>query len=66
MASKLFTYMRYIAELSEQGLAELGCRDINCEDVQQLDSVKHIEKLKRVGQAVAKCKVSKEHFKGFV
>lgn len=66
MASKRFTYLRYNAELSEKGLAALGCGDINCEDVQQLDSVEHIDKLKRVGQAVAKFKVSAEHFKGFV
>jgi uncharacterized protein len=64
-ASKLFTYMRYNAELSVKGLAELGCSDINCEEVQMLDSVKHIEKLQRVGQAVAKRKVAPEHFKGF-
>jgi hypothetical protein len=48
-----------------KGLAELGCSDINCEEVQMLDSVKHIEKLQRVGQAVAKRKVAPEHFKGF-
>ena len=65
-ASKLFTYMRYNAELSEQGLADLGLSDIKPEDVQQLDSVEHIDKLERVGQAVAKLKVSSEHFKGFV
>jgi uncharacterized protein len=65
-ASKLFTYMRYNAELSVKGLAELGCSDIKCEDVQQLDSVEHIDKLARVGQAVAKLQVLPEHFKGFV
>lgn len=65
-ASKLFTYMRYNAELSVKGLAELGCSDINCEDVQKLDSVEHIDKLVRVGQAVAKRKVSPEHFRGFL
>lgn len=66
ISPKCFTYMRYNAELSGKGLAELGCSDINCEDVQQLDSVEHIDKLARVGQAVAKSKVKPEHFKGFV
>lgn len=32
----------------------------------QLNSVEHIDKLQRVGQAVAKFKVFPEHFKGFV
>lgn len=65
-AAKLFTYMRYNAELSEKGLADLGLSEIKPEDVQQLDSVEHIDKLARVGQAVAERKVLPEHFKGFV
>lgn len=63
---KLFTYMRYNAELSYGGLSSLGLSEIRPEDVQQLDSVEHINKLMRVGQAVAKFKVLPEHFKGFV
>jgi hypothetical protein len=66
VSPKLFTYMRYNAELSKQGLDDLGLIDIEPEDVQQLDSVEHIDKLQRVGQAVAKRKVFLEHFKGFV
>jgi uncharacterized protein len=66
VSPKLFTYMRYNAELTQQGLAALGLSEIHCEDVQQLDSVEHIDKLVRVGQAVAKGKVKPEHFKGFV
>ncbi|MDF0668460.1 MAG: patatin-like phospholipase family protein [Nitrospira sp.] len=66
VSPKLFTYMRYNAELSKQGLADLGLSEIKPEDVQQLDSVEHIDKLLRVGQAVATRKVSPEHFKGFV
>jgi len=64
-ASKLFTYMRYNAELSTEGLADLGLSDIKPEEVQQLDSIEHITKLQRVGQAVAKHKVASEHFNGF-
>ncbi|MEQ6342071.1 MAG: patatin-like phospholipase family protein [Gammaproteobacteria bacterium] len=61
---KLFTYMRYNAELSPKGLSALELADIKPEDVQKLDSVAHIAELQRVGQAVAK-KVKAEHFAGF-
>lgn len=63
--SKLFTYMRYNAELSPAGLSALGLADIKPEDVQKLDSVAHIAELQRLGQAVAKMKVKPEHFAGF-
>lgn len=66
VSPKLFTYVRYNAELSKQGFADMGLSEVRPEDVQQLDSVEHIDKLKRVGQAVAKRKVFPEHFKGFV
>ncbi len=63
--SKLFTYVRYNAELSEAGLKNLGLPEIEPEDVQQLDSTEHIKELQEVGKAVAK-QVQPEHFKGFV
>lgn len=63
---KLFTYLRYNAELSRTGLDALGLTDINPKDVQKLDSVKHIDKLQRVGQAVAKQKLRAEHFQDFM
>ena len=62
--NKLFTYVRYNAELSPAGLKALGLPDIKPEDVQTLDSVAHVAELQRVGQAVAK-KVKPEHFAGF-
>lgn len=62
---KLFTYMRYNAELTREGLDTLGLSDIHPTDVQKLDSVEHIDKLVRVGQAVAK-QVRPEHFAQFV
>jgi hypothetical protein len=61
---KLFSYVRYNAELSVDGLNALGLKDIKPEDVQMLDSVAHVGELQRVGQAVAK-KVKPEHFAGF-
>jgi len=58
---KLFTYVRYNAELTRDGLDDLGLRDIQPEHVQKLDSVKHIQELQQVGKAVAS-KVKPEHF----
>ena len=66
VSPKLFTYMRYNAELTKNGLSGLGLSGINPEDVQQLDSVKHIKQLQEVGQSVGKHKVLPVHFNGFV
>jgi patatin-like phospholipase/acyl hydrolase len=63
---KLFTYMRYNAELTKPGLMALGLPDIVPEHVQQMDSVDHIDELGKVGQAVGKQKVSRAHFAGFL
>ncbi len=62
--SKLFTYVRYNAELSAEGLAALGLPDIQAENVQKLDSVEHIADLQRLGQAVGR-KIKPAHFDGF-
>ncbi len=63
--SKLFTYVRYNAELTRNGLDDLGLTRIKPEDVQKLDSVENIKELQEVGRAVAK-KISSEHFNKFV
>ncbi len=65
VSPKLFTYVRYNAELTVQGLSDLGLAHIKPEDVQKLDSVEHIDKLQQVGRAVATFKVFPEHFQGF-
>ena len=62
----LFTYVRYNAELTRAGLDDLGLQDINAEDVEQMDSVEHIDKLQKVGMAIAEQKVKEDHFKGFL
>ncbi len=59
------TYARYNAELSREGLKKLELPNINPEDVQKLDSIRHISKLQKVGQAIAK-NVKREHFEGFL
>ena len=40
-------------------------RGIQPEHVQQMDSVEHIDKLQRVGEAVGKVKVMADHFTAF-
>ncbi|HET8922119.1 MAG TPA: patatin-like phospholipase family protein [Candidatus Acidoferrum sp.] len=52
--SKLFTYMRLNAELTQTGLGYLGFPNLRPEDVQPLDSVDHIEELRQIGLAIAK------------
>jgi patatin-like phospholipase/acyl hydrolase len=64
-APKLFTYMRYNAELSGGGLAQLGLSHIRPEDVEALDSVEHIAELEQVGRAVAEQDVKEGHFERF-
>jgi hypothetical protein len=63
---KLFTYLRYNAELTREGLDALGCRDIAPETVQQLDSIEGIPDLRRVGKRVGETKVMERHFVGFM
>jgi hypothetical protein len=53
VSPKLFTYVRYNAELSREGLNALGLSHISPKDVQRLDSVDHIAQLQEVGRAVA-------------
>jgi hypothetical protein len=62
---KLFTYLRYNAELSKGGLQRLGVGHLNPVHVQQMDSVDHIPEMQEVGRAVAK-KIALEHFAEFL
>ena len=65
---KLFTYMRYNAELTKEWLAALDpdLWDIEPKKVQKLDSVEHIADLQRIGRAVAAKKVKIEHYRPFL
>ncbi|NEP61487.1 MAG: patatin [Symploca sp. SIO2G7] len=66
LESKLFTYMRYDAELSNKGLDKLGLADsVQLKHVQQMDSVQYMNELERIGQAIAK-QVKPEHFAKFL
>jgi hypothetical protein len=64
VSPKLFTYMRFNADLTRQGLNDLGLSHIDPPTVQQLDSVAHIAELQEVGRAIAK-QVDINHFAGF-
>jgi len=65
VSPKLFTYMRYNAELTRAGLDALGLKHIEPRNVQQLDSVAHITEIQEVGRAVAQ-QVNMDHFEGFL
>lgn len=53
VSDPLFTYMRFNAELSPDGLRKLGLTGIDPDAVARLDSVEHIEELRAIGRAVA-------------
>jgi len=61
---KLFTYVRYNAELTREGLDALGLPNVKPENVEQLDSMEFVGDLQKVGKAAAE-KVKAEHFAGF-
>lgn len=61
---KLFTYVRYNAELSAEGLAKLGCGDVAPEAVQKLDAVEAIPELRRIGREAARAALP-AHFAAF-
>ena len=62
---KLFRYMRYNAELDDEGLRQIGIANIVPEHVQPLDAVDHMPELQAVGRAAADRQVRAEHFAGF-
>jgi Patatin-like phospholipase len=49
LKDRLFSYVRYNAELSRRGLDEPGLSDVVPENVQKLDSAQYIGDLRRVG-----------------
>jgi len=65
VAEKLFTYARYNAELSSEGLSRLGLSQIRPEHVRQMDSVEFIPEMQLVGRKIAEIEVMPEHFDGF-
>lgn len=66
LEKRLFTYLRYDADISQEGLNELGLSEIQALDIQKMDSVKHIDDLWRIGEAVAQRKIDINHYSGFL
>jgi hypothetical protein len=62
---KLFTYIRYNAELTSEWLGAHGLGHIQPRDVQRLDSTSHVDDLQEVGRKVA-LQVQPQHFDGFL
>ncbi len=62
---KLFTYARYNADLSRNGLNKIGLTNIDPKHIQMIDSVEYLSELQQVGLAIAE-NVSREHFEGFL
>ena len=60
----LFTYLRYNDELSPRALERMGLSDILAENVQRIDSVKHVPDLIRIGQKIAE-QVLPQHLAAF-
>jgi hypothetical protein len=66
-ANRHFSYVRYNANLSEEGLEEMGLTHVDSESVRQMDSVQFIPQLREVGQRVGQMQVKvKEHFQSFI
>jgi len=61
-----FLYVRYNADLSEDGLQKLNLGHINSDHVREMDSVKYLKELETVGKAAAAQQVNLEHFENFV
>jgi hypothetical protein len=68
LKDKLFTYVRYNAELSKSGLRKLspGLSNIDPEEVRKMDEPKNVGALQRIGEAVAKKSIDMKHFDGFL
>lgn len=66
-ANRHFSYIRYNANLSEEGLSEMGLEHIDSDSVRQMDSVQYMPELREVGRTVGKMQVNvREHFQNFI
>ncbi len=65
VSPKLFTYLRYDADVSREGLDKLNLPKVDPDHVQLMDSTKYIDEIQRVGKALGDIKVKPEHFAGF-
>lgn len=62
---KLFTYLRYDASLTDEGLAALGCADVEARRLATIDAVDQLPALRRIGRALADRTVRWSDFERF-
>jgi hypothetical protein len=66
-ASRHFSYVRYNADLSNEGLDEIGLGHLDSDEISEMDSTRNIADLRRIGKIVGERQVKvKEHFKHFL
>lgn len=65
-ANRHFSYVRYNADLSTEGLDTLGLPHIDSDDVRQMDSVEFISQLREVGRAAGQQVNVAAHFGSFI
>jgi patatin-like phospholipase/acyl hydrolase len=63
---ELFTYLRYNADLSTDGLASVGLAGIDSTRLRRLDSFSSVSDLELVGRAVVERDLRREHYAPFV
>jgi uncharacterized protein len=65
-SQKLFSYVRYNAELSRAGLDWLGLPKVDPVHVHPMDAVEFLDEVQQIGIALAERKVKPEHFAQFI
>jgi len=65
-SQKLFSYVRYNAELSRAGLDWLGLPNVDPAHVHPMDAVEFLDEVQQIGIALAERKVKPEHFAKFI
>jgi uncharacterized protein len=65
-SQKLFSYVRYNAELSRAGLDWLGLPKVDPAHVHPMDAVEFLDEVQQIGIALAERKVKPEHFAMFI
>lgn len=63
--ARMFTYVRYNASLTGEGLSDLDLGAINPKHVQSLDSIEHMKELQDIGRKVAEKRVDPAVFRPF-
>ena len=63
---KLFTYIRYNIDISDEGFQRAGISGHRPDDIKHLDAVEKMDALQEIGKAIAEREVSLEHLHGFL